>query len=369
MLSNGPPPVQMQAGSGAIPDYVRYKLIDAKQPAFCSVLAGQAEAAMSADGSIDPARLPGAVEIAGSHGDAIGADPQGDGNITVDIFRADMFGGYQLRARGVSLPGAASPVLGPDSLGAYMETLPNGGGRFVAYASQTNDYGDIDVFAYQGQVIALLTDVIGYNSPAPPGEAAAAAAYILGQHAASPACMFETYITPPPIALGPFADRPALAPFLALIDAMNTNPSAQLAPSDRQDSAYFAQQTRWMLFNMPQLVLQQVLAGGWTGWLRARHDQVLDALYAWSQRSPANQAQFNRLFALIHPAAIDLDTIYVQQQGIKPDEAEQVTAIAMMELLYQSTLDISPNLGSGPANPADFTGYKPLYPILASPHS
>ena len=306
------PAIPPQSGVAAISHYVQYKQLDAQQPALCSALGAQAAGAMSGDGSIDPTRLQGAQEIAGSHGNPTGADPQGGGNLSVDLYRAGLYGGYDLRARGVTLPGGGSPVIGPESVGSYLETLPNGGGRYVAFASQTNDYGDIDVFTYQGQLVALATDVIGPNSPAPPGEAAVAAAFILGQDSAAPACMFQAYITPPPYNLSIYAEQPSLTPFLALIDAMTANPSPQLAPSDRQDSGYLAAETRWMLFNMPQVVLEQARNGGWTGWLRSRHDQVLDTLFASSQQSPANKAEFDRLFALLRPAAVDLDTIYVQ---------------------------------------------------------
>jgi hypothetical protein len=72
---------------------------------------------------------------------------------------------------------------------------------------------------------------------------------------------------------------------------------------------------------------------------------------------------------LLRPAATDLDTIYVQQQGLTPNDAEQMTAVAMMELLYQSTTYLSPGLGSGPADPSNYATYQPRYPILASPQS
>ena len=55
-----------------------------------------------------------------------------------------------------------------------------------------------------------------------------------------------------------------------MIDSMDSNPSAQLAPSDRQDSSYLTQETRWMLLNMPLVVLDQASTGNWTGWLRSR---------------------------------------------------------------------------------------------------
>lgn len=352
----------------AIAKYVQYKLLDAKQPALCNTLADDAASAMSADGSLDPSQLEGAQEIAGSHGNGAGTDLQGR-NINVDLYRADLYGGYQIRARSVTLSGLAAPILTPTSVGDYVQTLPNGSGRFVSFASQTNDYGDIDVFTLGGQTVALATDTIGYNSPAPPGEAAVAALFTITQTSAAPACLFETYLMPPPISMGTFSQQPSLTPFLATLDILRSQAPVNLAPSDRQDSSYFSDETRWILFNMPLVVLSEAKQGGWTGWLRYRHDLVLDALFAWSQQNPSNQAAFSKLFTLLQPAAQDLDTIYVQQQGLTSNDAEQATALAMMELLYQATTYLSPGLGAGPALPGNYRGYRPRYPILASPQS
>jgi hypothetical protein len=280
---------------------------------------------------------------------------------------ANIYGGYQIRARSVTLSGAATPMLDANSAGAYVETLPNGGGRFVNFASQTGDYGAIDVFSLNGQVVALLTDTVGYDSPAAPGESAVAALFTIDQGKASPACLFETFIMPPPLTDGTFAEQPSLTPFLALVDTIAGPPPADLASSDRADASYFADEARWTMLNMPLLTVNEAKNGRWIGWLRARHDAVLDALFAWSQKSPDNQAAFNKLFSLLRPAASDLETVYVQQQGLTTGDAEQAASIAMMESLYQAAENVSPGLGGGPADPANFQNYKPRYPILASP--
>jgi len=368
-LENWQPPQASAADTqhDAIGHYVHYKLLDAKQPALCASLGAQAAGVLSDDGSIDPSRLAGATEIAGSHGNTTGSSAVG--SIFVDFHRAGLYAGYQVRARSVMVAGTSTPLLGETSVGGYVQSLPNGGGRFVSFASQTGDYGDIDVFTLNGQLLALVTDTIGYNSPAPPGEAAVAAVFTLGQNSTAPTCLFETYLMPPPISMGTFSEQTNLTPFLALLDAIHGQPSADLAPSDREDLSYLSGATRWMLFYMPLVIIAEAKDGNWTGWLRSRHDQVLDGLFSWSQKSQANQDMFNKLFALLRPAAMELDTIYVQQQGLTARDAEQATAIAMMELLYQSTTYFAPGLGSGPADPSSFTTYKPRYPILANPQS
>jgi len=361
-LTNWPAPPSADTQPAAIAKYLDYKVLDSKQPALCAPLQAAIHGGLDDNGAIDPTKLPGAEEIAGSHGAASGASPLG--TINVDLYRAPLYAGYQTRARGVSI--GSNAVLGANSLGSYVESTSNGGGRFTTYASQTGDYGNIDVFTLNGQTVALLTDAIGYNTPAPPGEAAAAGLFVLGQGAPAPACLFETFINPPPLSMGTFAEQPSLTPFLALVDSIGA-PPAQLAGSDRQDTTYLTQETRWQLLNMPLVPLAQARDGNWTGWLRARHDQVLDTLYNWSQQSAANEAQFTRLFALLQPAAQDLDTIYVQQQGIPVNDAAQATAIAMMELLYQATINVAPGLAGTPNSPTDFANYQPRYSILASP--
>jgi uncharacterized protein YecT (DUF1311 family) len=344
-----------------IPQFILIRL-----PNICSALADRAAAALSDDGAIDPTKLDGARELAGSHAAASGPNPQ-PGRIFVDLYQAGLYGGYQMRARSVALSHTAPPLLGQTSVGDYVRNWANGGGRFVSLASQTGDYGNIDVFTFQGQLLALMTDTIGYNSPAPPGEAAVAAVFTISQGKATPACLFETYLMPPPLWMGAFAAQPSLTPFLTLIDSIQGTPPDALAPSDRQDSYYFLDDTRWTMFNMPLLTLAQAKAGNWAGWLRRRHDQVLDTLYAWSQKSGQNQSMFNNLFALMRPAAADLQAIYVQQQGLTASQAEQATALAMMELLYQATINIAPELGGEPADPSSFARYQPKYAILVSP--
>jgi uncharacterized protein len=361
-LTNWPVPAGAQ--TGAITNYVTYKLLDAKQPQLCASLQAQAASAMTDEGALDPGRLDGAQEIAGSHGAASGTLPGGE-NVTVDLYRAGLYGSYQIRARGLALNGAS--LLGPDSLGAYVEALPNGGGRFVSFASQTEDYGDIDVFTLNGQAMALVTDVIGYDSPAPPGEASVAGLYLLAPGSAAPACLFETYLMPPPLDESVFSEQPSLTPFLALVDSIHGPSPSALAPSDRQDSSAFADEARWTLLNMPLVGVAQAAQGGWVNWLRHRHDDVLDALYGWSRQSPQNAAQFQQFFALARPAAEDLDTIYVQRQGLSASQAQQATALTMMELFYQAADNLAPTLGGTAEIPAAEQSYQPRYPILATP--
>lgn len=51
--------------------------------------------------------------------------------------------------------------------------------------------------------------------------------FSLGQ----PACLFETYLMPPPLSMGTFGAQPSLTPFLALIDQIQGTPPAIWRPA------------------------------------------------------------------------------------------------------------------------------------------
>ena len=350
-------PSQRPDGPAGIGAYVQYKLLDARQDALCAALAAAVPASLTRDGSLDPQKWAGAREIAGSHG-----QETGDG-IAVDLYQAGIYGGYQRRARSVTQGGKT--LLDPASLGSYVMTLPGSGGRFGSFASQTGDYAAIDVFSRDGRLLALVTDTVGYYAPGMAGEPSFAGLFILGATEATPACLFQTYLRPP--VRGAFAEQPALTPFLALLDRVRGDPPQAMAPSDRLDATRLAEETRWTLLNMPLAALAQAKDGDWTGWLRHRHDQVLDALFDWSQKSPENKAAFDQLFAQLRPAALDLGKVYREQQGLAKADAEPAVGVAMMELLYQATIYWAPTIAAAPEGAEAYRGYKPRYATLASP--
>lgn len=343
-------------------NYVTYTLIDAKDPALCASLVAAAPAALAPGGALDPARLAGVQEVAGSHGPASGTDAAGAA-VAVATGRSGLYAGYQQRATTVSIAG--QPVLDPTALGGYASSTPNDAGRFGTYASQTGDYGSIDVVTRDRRALALVTDTIGFYSPATGGEAALAAVFTLGQGTATPACLFRTYLKPPYD--GTFREQPSLGRLLTLLDSIHGAAPDALPGDAREETTQFADQTRWQLFNMPLVESAEVQHAGWTGWLRHRHDQVLDALFAWSQKSPQAKAEFDQLFTLLRPAAQELAQIYQQQQGMSQSEAVPATSLAMLELLYQSIGYLAPGVGAGPADPGAYARYRPRYPILASP--
>ena len=358
-------PPRARTGTDAISQYVKFRLSgdDARlNSAACTALARDANASLSQSGSVDPALFPGATEIAGSHG--AGEGQYGAHRYAVETRFANAYGSFAQRARGVTVDGVSA--LDAVSLGQLLQSAAeNSGARFSAYASQTGDYGAIDVFAQNGRVLALLEDAWGFNTPAAPGEFAHAGAWDLSATPPAPLCLFDTFKMP--AENGAFDHLASFTPFRALLTQIRGSAQPPLGVATLRDQGQLRAEADWMVLNMPLAVSQDARAGGWTPWLRHRHDDVLDALFAWSTKDPANKPQFDQAFALLRPAAQDLVNAYQQTQALSGDEAKEATGVAIMELLYGATASIAPGLGADLDAPASAAGGKPRYPILASP--
>jgi uncharacterized protein YecT (DUF1311 family) len=354
-------------GNGAVAQYVRFRFSPGLQGLngpVCGALARDANDTLARVGTVDPGAFAGATEIAGSHGQASGVF---DGrHYAVELRFANAYGSFAQRARAVSVDGAA-PVLDAVSLGQLLQNnAENNGARFSAYASQTGDYGAIDVFAQGGRVIALLEDAWGFDTPAAPGEFAHAGAWDVSGGAPVPLCLFDTFKMP--AVDGAFDQLPSFTPFRDTLAQIAASDQPKLGVATLRDMGQLRAETQWMLLNMPLVVSQQARSGGWTPWLRHRHDDVLDALFAWSTKDPANKPRFDRAFALLRPAAQDLVTAYQQTQALSGEEAKEAAGIAIMEMMYGATVSLAPSLGADLNAPASADGTKPRYPIIASPN-
>ncbi len=332
------------AGAGAQPD-----------PAFCAAFAQRANTALHGGGTLDPAAM-GYQELAGTHG------PDAAPPVRVDLYDANVFGLFQRRARSISLGGGA-PAITDISLTQLLEAqhAANQGGRFSSFASQTGDYGEMDVFRDGARLLAVAADAWGYTTPAAQGEAAHAGVWDVTSGTPVPACLFDTYTRP--AEPGVFDTLPNFTQWRDVLAQIQAAADLPLGNAVKRDQAQLSSDTDFVVLYMPLLAIQQ--AGGTeTLWLRARHDDVLDALFAWSAKDAANKMLFDRVFALLRPAAADLVHAYQTAQALDADEARQAGAIAVMEKLYQATVNIAPGLGR---TPEPVPGYRPRYPILASP--
>jgi uncharacterized protein YecT (DUF1311 family) len=358
-------PAQLAGGVQPISQYVRFRASPGAQGLnadFCAGLARDANAALASAGTVDPAAMPGAVEIAGSHGQPSGQ--AGGRRIGVDLREANAFGSFQRRARAVSIDG--TPVLTSVALGTLLQAnATNNGARFSTYASQTGDYGAADVFSYQGRTVALLSDTWGFDTPAAPGEFAHAGAWDIGATPPAPLCLFDTFQMP--AEGGTFDQLPSFTPWRDLLTQLRDSTQPALGVSTLRDQGQLRAETNWLLLNMPLVVIGQAHAGDWTNWLRHRHDGVLDAMFTWSTSDPSHKAIFAQMFALLRPAAADLVRAYQQSQALSGPEAKQAAGLAVMELMYGATVNLAPALGADLHAPASAEGIKPRYPILASP--
>jgi uncharacterized protein YecT (DUF1311 family) len=358
-------PAARPEGRNGIAQYVRFRIspgAQAMNPDFCQALARNVNAALAETGSADPAAIPGATEIAGSHGPASASS--GGRAIAVTLRDANAFGGFQQRAGGVMVNGA--PALTSVSLGALLQsTAANQGARFSSYASQTGDYGSADVFTYDSRLVALLSDTWGFDTPAAPGEFAHAGAWDLGATPPAPLCLFDTFQMPADN--GVFDNLPNFTPWRDQLLQVRDSAQLPLGVGFLRDQGQLRAETNFLLLNMPLVVTGEARAGGWVPWLRHRHDDVLDALFAWSTSDPAHKPVFDKMFALLRPAAADLVRAYQQSEALSGDEAKEAAGLAIMELMYGATVNIAPGLGADLQAPASAAGSKPRYPILASP--
>lgn len=356
-------PAASVATGGAIAQYVSLRPAAGAsaqpEPAFCTGFAQRADAALRRTGRLDPASM-GYEEVAGSHGvDAAGP-------VAVGLYDANVYGLFQRRARGVSIGGAA-PAITPTSLTRLVEaqSTANQGGRFSGFASQTGDYGAIDVFRTApagGRLLVVAEDAWGSTTPAAPGEAAHAGVWDIGGGAPVPVCLFDIYTRP--AEQGAFEALPDFSAWREVLAQIAGSASSPLGTAPLRDQTQLGADADFVVLHMPLLAIGQAGAPGQTLWLRERHDDVLDALFAWSAKSAANKILFDRVFALLRPAASELVRAYQSSQALDASEATQAGGLAIMELLYQATVTIAPGLG---ASPEPASGYRPRYPILASP--
>jgi hypothetical protein len=216
------------------------------------------------------------------------------------------------------------------------------------------------VFFYHGRTVALLADAWGYDAPAAPGGFAHAGAWDIGVRPAAPLCLFETFQMP--------ADReldtwPSLAAWQATLQQVRDSAAPDLGVGFLRDQGQVRAEIVWTLLYMPLVATAQARDGGWTNWLRLRHDTVLDTLFAWSQAAPAHKALFDQAFAGLRPAAQELVQFYQQTEALSGPEAKEAAGLAVMELLYGATVTIAPGIGADPGD----ASRKPRYPILAAP--
>lgn len=327
--------------------YLQFTTAEALDPALCARFQGQMNAAIKADGTINPARLPGAKPIAGGP--------------NVILRDAGPYGSYELRATGLTIGG--STVLDENSLGRWIGEQPNFGGRPNTVSSQTNDYAAIDLFAQNGGQYALVSESWGYYTPAASGESAYAGLYSIEGGSVQRRCLFKTYLKPP--VHSAFADLPAYNNLLAVLEAIRATEPSGLDVNDRRDEDLLRKEQDWQLLNLPLLQIIAARQFGWSNWLRRRHDITLDRLFLWSEGSLQAKQLYRALLPAVKPAMAEVVQTLQQTQGITAEEATQAADVLLMELFDHALGPIVDNGEAYAQLPTALATYKPRFPVQA----
>lgn len=335
--------------------YVDFRLVDGHDSALCADFAKQFNDAIGARGEVDFAHMNGFSEIAGTHG---GASAEG---YSVGLYDAGPYASYQLRAIGLDING--QDVINDRSIGEWVSTLPNAGGRFGNTSSQTRDYASVDVFRYQQRTFALVTETWGYYSAAALGESDYAGVYELSGNA-QPLCLYTTYLTPP-IARA-FDTLPAYKVLDGVLLQMTGEPP-MLEMDERRDEGLLQKETEWTLLNLPLVVVGQIERFGREAALRQRHDAALEAIFTWSERNLPSKLLYRRLLPMVQPAYDELVASFQQTQGLKPDEAKIAADLMIMDLIDRAAENLSDfNTAKAPPLPP-FAPYNPRYAPAPQP--
>lgn len=348
-------------GPTPISAYVEIRGADYRDPALCTPLAEIFQAAILREGGLDPNRLPGVAELAGTQG---AAELQQPFRLAVLSYEGGADQGYEFRAR--TLLAGDHPVLSQEVFTRWVTTQPNSGGRFFLASSETKDFAAIDIIRYHDRLLALAVEPWGYNSPAAIGESSYAGVYELtGPGQAEPRCLYRTYLRPP--TRSSFSALPSYAALTKLLDQLKGEAPAEFDPNDRRDASLFDQQQRWMMLNLPLIGTAEVRQGGWAGWLHHRQDALLDALFQWSERDLPSKLLYRKLVALLRPAQDELVQAFQQEQGLTPSEAAQAAELVLLEQMAHSVGFYPGSAAIEAARPATLLAYRPRFNTAPQP--
>ena len=361
-LANWPEaqPASQQSAHG-LSAYAEFRLADSRDASLCESVKTALNQDLQRNGFPVPARLPGATALAGSHGPAASVELAGQ-RLSVELYDAGPYAGYQLRARGLSRNGQR--IMDDSTLPRWVAELPNYGGRAHVSSSQTRDYGAIDIFRLGGRELVLVNETWGFYSPAARGESAYAGLYALDSQGLKPLCLYQSYLTPP--RSNTLAGLPAFAALQTELNTLVGDPSAEVARHERLDNAQSLKERQWTLLNMPLLGVQELQAYGREGAIRQRHDDSLNRLFDWSERNLDNKLFYRRLLPMLQPAHSELQQLF-SDQGLDPAQASAAADLLLHESLARASeyLAIPAPAPEAPLPP--HADYRPRYAIAPTP--
>jgi len=150
-----------------------------------------------------------------------------------------------------------------------------------------------------------------------------------------------------------------------LLDSAAGPDSMRLAPDDRRDAGLLYQEAQWTLLNMPLLGLHEVQQHQRLPLLRQRHDEALEAVFAWSERNVPSKLLYRRLMPLIPAAHAELQQAFQGAEGLAPAEARGAADLVLMAAMARAAERLQdPAL----ARPAPGSGaYTPRYAVAPAP--
>ena len=340
--------------------YAEFRVAEDRSNGLCSTIVNGLNQTMARDGRISMAALPGAELKAGSHAAVSSADVAGQ-QISVELYDAGLYAGYQQRARGLRINGEV--VMDDRMLPRWVAEQPNYGGRAHASSSQTGDYASIDVFTYRGQTLALVNETWGFYSPAARGESAYAGVYSL-QGGVTPQCLLQAYLTPP--RTNTLRGLPAYSALDSELTKLAGDPLPGYSQQDRRDMHQRWKERQWTLLNLPLLGVDQVQRNGREAAVRARHDAAMDQFFGWSERNIGAKQLYRKLMPMLQPAHQELVSMFAAQ-GLKPEEASTAADLLFHETFARTMENLQPP-AQAPAAPAvPFANYSPRYAFAPQP--
>lgn len=348
-------------GQNAWASYAEYRLVDDQDPGSCKALEQELNRDLQQHGLPSPARLSGVQMHAGSHAEAASTTLDGQ-RIAVELYNPGVFAGYQSRARGLTVNGQA--LLDDATLAFWVAGQPNYGGRAHAASSQTGDYAAIDVFERGGRTLVLVNETWGFYSPAARGESAYAGLYALTGGNLQQLCLYQSYLTPP--RTNTLQGLTVYAQLQQELETMVGSPLATIAQHERRDNHQSWKEAQWTLLNLPMLGVDGIRRHGREGAVRQRHDQVMEQLFQWTERSLENKQVYRRLLPLLQPAVNELERLYAGQ-GLDQGDATLAAELLLHETLARAVESLAP-----PEQPVALplragASWQPRYAIAPAP--
>jgi uncharacterized protein YecT (DUF1311 family) len=348
-------------GAHGLSAYAEFRLAESRDANLCETMKSTLNEDLQRNGLPVPARLPGATALAGSHGPGASVELGGQ-RLSVDLYDAGPYAGYQLRARGLSRNGQR--IIDDSTLPRWVAELPNYGGRAHVSSSQTRDYGAIDIFRLGGRELVLVNETWGFYSPAARGESAYAGLYALDSQGLKPLCLYQGYLTPP--RNNTLSGLPAFAALQTELNSLAGDPPAEVAQHERLDNAQSLKERQWALLNMPLVGVQELKTYGREGAIRQRHDRSLNRLFDWSERNLDNKLAYRRLLPMLKPAHGELQQLFADQ-GLYPVQAGIAADLLLHESLARATEYLALPAPPPEAPLAPHAEYRPRYAIAPTP--